>query len=172
MWGWFRGQDNSKSDQVRSKVFRSTKTYTHASGWGCVFRQWRAESHCRFPHGYALQFKLTFEGDLDENGWVVDFGGLKKVKEWLAEHFDHKWLVAEDDPYRKVFESLEAQGVAQIIIVPAVGMEAFASQVFDQVDWILHAIPITLHNVGGRVQLVEVEVSEHEGNSAICRRSQ
>ena len=36
-------------------------------GYSTAFRQWRAtHSHCKYIHGYALKFKVWFEGDLDE----------------------------------------------------------------------------------------------------------
>ena len=71
--------------------FYSTKTYNNDRGLSCAFRQWRAEhSHCKLIHGYSLGFKVIFECDeLDERNWVMDFGGLKKFKNWLEDMFDH-----------------------------------------------------------------------------------
>jgi 6-pyruvoyltetrahydropterin/6-carboxytetrahydropterin synthase len=58
--------------------FKSTKLF---DGYSACFRQWRAEgTHCKFLHGYAVSFKVTFEGDLDERNWVFDFGGMKRAK--------------------------------------------------------------------------------------------
>jgi 6-pyruvoyltetrahydropterin/6-carboxytetrahydropterin synthase len=55
-----------------------TKSYPHELGLSCVFRQHRAESHCKLLHGYALAFTFVFGcTGTDENGWVFDFGGLK-----------------------------------------------------------------------------------------------
>ena len=89
------------------KRFYSGKTYTHATGHSCAFRQWRADSHCNLIHGYALQFEFTFGGsELDERNWIVDFGGLKPLKEWLKHMFDHTYLVAEDDPELDTFVDL------------------------------------------------------------------
>lgn len=45
-------------------VYRSTKTYGHNAGLSCAFRQWKANSHCKYLHGYALSFKFVFEGKL------------------------------------------------------------------------------------------------------------
>ena len=84
---------------MASKRYLSGKTYTHSTGHSCAFRQWRADSHCNLIHGYALQFELQFGSiALDDKNWVVDFGGLKELKEWLKHMFDHTYLVAEDDP--------------------------------------------------------------------------
>ena len=41
--------------------YTSTKTYGHNIGLSAVFRQPHADhSHCRFLHGYSLQFKFVF----------------------------------------------------------------------------------------------------------------
>ena len=78
-------------------VFESEKTYTHSQGLSCAFRQWRADSHCKYIHGYALQVKITFRSaTLDDRNWVQDFGGLTQLKTWLTEWFDHKMIVAEE----------------------------------------------------------------------------
>ena len=69
----------------------STKCYGHNIGLSAVFRQPHADSHCSLLHGYSLSFKFTFGcNELDERNWVVDFGGLKPLKKWLEDSFDHK----------------------------------------------------------------------------------
>jgi 6-pyruvoyltetrahydropterin/6-carboxytetrahydropterin synthase len=85
-------------------TYQVTKTYGHELGLSCVFRQHRANSHCKQLHGYALAFDIVFETEtLDARNWVIDFGSLKEVKEWLVDMFDHTLLVASDDP---MFEEL------------------------------------------------------------------
>ena len=75
-------------------TYKSTKTYGHELGLSCCFRQWRAESHCRLLHGYALSIRLVFEAEeLDVRNWVVDFGSLKSLKQMFVDTFDHKLLV-------------------------------------------------------------------------------
>ena len=153
---------------VRPKAFyRSTKTYDHNEGLSCCFRQWRADhSHCRFIHGYALAFKFTFGASrLDERNWCVDFGGLKTVKAWLHETFDHTMLVAEDDPHRAHFEALARDGLVVLRILPSVGCESTAHYVYDVVDGMID------RQTEGRAWVESVEVSEHGGNSAIHMRA-
>lgn len=163
-----------------------TKTYGHELGLSATFRQWRAKSHCRFLHGYPLSFKLTFQATtLDENGWVFDFGGLKEIKAWLVFMFDHKLLVAEDDPAMDLLLELdktravrrsddrpegdEVGKLAQVEVIPTVGCEGFSIFVYNYVDAWLCANHVAYHN-GRGLRLVEVEVREHAGNSAIYRR--
>lgn len=143
-------------------VFRSVKRYGHAEGLSCAFRQWRAtHSHCRLIHGYALAFRFVFAAsELDECNWCFDFGGLKPVKTWLHEMFDHTVLVAEDDPERAEFERLQERGLVSLRVLPAVGCEAIARLVFD------HVARFVATASSGRVRLEHVDVSEHSGNSA------
>lgn len=146
-------------------IYQSTKTYTHAQGLSCAFRQWRAKhSHCQYLHGYALQVKITFETPfLDHCNWVQDFGGLKKVKEMLETLFDHRTIVAEDDPHIAFFEQAEKLKLIQATVLPQVGCEAFAEEIMTRVQEILAGSY-------SRVYVRQVEVSEHPGNSAIVTR--
>jgi 6-pyruvoyltetrahydropterin/6-carboxytetrahydropterin synthase len=144
-------------------IYRSTKTYDHCEGLSCCFRQWRAtQSHCSLLHGYALAFKLVFATDrLDERNWCFDFGGLKAIRAWLHEMFDHTLIVAADDPHLEMFRRLDADGLAKIRVLAAVGCEAVAKHVFD------HVADYVRRESGSRVWLESVEVREHGGNAAI-----
>lgn len=145
--------------------FRSTKTYGHEVGLSACFRQWRAMSHCRFLHGYALAVRLEFEADvLDDRNWVVDFGSLKPFKAWLEETFDHKTLVAFDDPMLGHFRIMDQAGLIQIVEVPAVGCEAFAAMIFRHAQEWIDKDPL----LARRVRIALVEVREHGANSAVA----
>lgn len=144
-------------------AFISTKTYGHEIGLSAAFRQWRAESHCRFLHGYALAVRFEFAADeLDVRNWVVDFGSLKSLKGWLENTFDHKTVVAEDDPAMDWFVEAERRGLTDLVILPATGCEKFAEIIYG-------ATQVWLRDNGyaPRVRLVSVEVREHGANSAI-----
>lgn len=144
-------------------AYRSTKTYGHEIGLSCAFRQWRAESHCRLLHGYALAVKFTFEADeLDCRNWVVDFGSLKSLKGMLEDTFDHKLIVTEDDPLLEKFVDLQYSGACDLVILPAAGCEKFAEYIFGATETWLQANGYT-----PRCRLVSVEVKEHGANSAI-----
>lgn len=143
-------------------MYVSTKTYGHELGLSVAFRQWRAESHCNKLHGYALRIRLEFEAEtLDDRNWVVDFGGLKQVKMYLEDLFDHKTLVARDDPHLEWFQIGAARGVVDIIMVDGTGCEMMAKLVHTIVQTWLY------DQVGHRVRLRRVEVCEHGANSAM-----
>jgi 6-pyruvoyltetrahydropterin/6-carboxytetrahydropterin synthase len=147
------------------------KTYGHDCGLSATFRQWRAKSHCRFIHGYALSVKLTFvcnDDEVDENGWVINFGGLKPVKAFLEDTFDHKTLVAEDDPARPYWEQMaeapigDFERLIQLRVIPRVGCEGFAEFIFHKVEDMLYAGELG----ETKARLIYVEVREHGANGA------
>jgi 6-pyruvoyltetrahydropterin/6-carboxytetrahydropterin synthase len=139
-------------------TYKSTKRFI---GYPCTHRQWKADSHCRFVHGYSREFYFEFAAnELTEEMWVMDFGGLKEVKKWLEHMFDHTFLVSEDDPYKETFEKLDKEGVIQMRVLPNAGMEGTAKFVYDHVN------KMVCEQTGNRVWVTKVEVRENEKNSA------
>ena len=149
-------------------MFRSTKKF---DGFSTVFRQWKANTtHCQYLHGYDVEFRITFEGELDERNWVWDFGGMKRAKntidgmmpkEWMDYMFDHTFVVAEDDPFKESFLKMNEAGAAQVRVVPAVGAERFAEYIYNKVGKFVQ------EETEGRVRVVRVEFMENHKNSAI-----
>jgi len=144
-------------------MFRSTKTYGHEIGLSAVFRQWRADSHCNQLHGYALSFHFEFEAaELDERNWVVDFGGLKKLRTELERLFDHSLVVAKDDPRLNEILELDKLGIADVRVLDGVGCEMFAQIAYDLAQNVLDDL-----GYAPRVRVYSVECREHGANSAI-----
>ena len=142
-------------------MHRSTKTYGNEVGLSCCFRQWRADSHCNKLHGYSLGFRFTFESAiLDEHNWVYDFGGCKWIKEYLQSEFDHKLVVAKDDPKLEKILQLLNFNIADVNVMDDVGCEKFAEMVYNYV------VPKIYKETKGRVSLFRVECFEHNANSA------
>lgn len=143
-------------------MYHSRKFYPHSLGLSASFRQWRATSHCNQIHGYALAFLFEFtSNELDAHNWVMDFGSMKPVKQWLQETFDHRLMVATDDPELETFKLLHEKRMANINLVPGTGCEMFATQAFGFCKRYLK-----LCGQAPRVHLGMVTVFEHEGNSA------
>ena len=149
--------------------YSSTKVITLGS---CAFRQWRAadgrpdaganSARCSKIHGYNLYAKFYFSASaLDERNWVMDFGSLKTLKSMLEHQFDHTLCVAEDDPCLPLFRQLHDQGACDLRIMPAVGIEKTAEFCFNAANEFVNRL------TNGRVWCTQVEVWEHENNSAI-----
>lgn len=143
--------------------FESTKVIPLGS---CAFRQPNAQSHCRFIHGYRLQAKFWFAcNKLDQNNWVVDFGGLKELKSILEQMFDHTTILWDKDPELPIFKMLHDKGVIDLrVLADGVGIERFAQFCLDAADKFVRA------QTDNRCWCRKVEIWEHENNSAVCIR--
>ena len=148
-------------------TFKSSKLF---DGFSTVFRQWKAKgTHCRFLHGYAISFKVDFEGDLDERNWVWDFGGMKRAdgnidgmnpKQWFDWLLDHTTIIAEDDPALDLFKAMDKDGIIQLRILPYTGAERFAEYLFQKINEFVQ------EETHYRVRVAKVEVFENGRNSA------
>lgn len=147
---------------TNSIKFISTKTYKQIAP--VAYRQWRAESHCNLIHGYALSFHFEFECEtLDARNWSIDFGGLKPLKEFIEEYFDHTLLVATDDPMREHFLQLHRLGLAKVIEVEKTGCEGIADFLYEYINEVF----LRSYGEQDRVWCSKVEVRETDANMAM-----
>jgi len=133
------------------KMYVSTKNYGPEEGFAVAYRQWRADRKsgkspgevytkdeipgCSAIHGYAMSFYFEFESEtLDARNWVVDFGSLKPLKEFLKETFDHTMLVAEDDPHHAEYVRLRELGLCKLVEVSRTGCEGLSKFLYDYVN--------------------------------------
>ena len=144
-------------------AYYSTKTYGHNIGLSAVFRQPNADhSHCHLLHGYSLQFKFIFGcGELDNKNWAVDFGGLKPLKAWLEDSFDHKVAIDITDPHKADMYELQDKGLAEIREFDGVGAEKFAEHAWAFADKLIREA------TDNRCWCESAECAEHGANSAI-----
>lgn len=135
-------------------------------------RQWRDNGHCAYLHGYGRTMKVIFgASELDDKSWVVDFGGLKDFKKWLEGEWDHRMLIASNDPELPLFKELHARGIIDLNVMDASkgygpGIEASCKYVYD------HLNEIITRESNGRCWVESVEIWEHETNSAMYVRPQ
>ena len=139
---------------------KSTKLF---QDFPCTHRAWRYRGNCKYVHGYCRSFKFIFTcEELDPNGWVMDFGGLKQIKEFLMYWFDHTFLVAKDDPFLSEFVKLDDNEIILLRILDNPSIEGTAEFVAQRSQKILDKI------TGERKVMIEsVEVIENHKNSAI-----
>jgi 6-pyruvoyltetrahydropterin/6-carboxytetrahydropterin synthase len=56
---------------------------------------------------------------LDEIGRVLDFGVIKSsLCEWLEEHWDHRFLVFQEDPHLESLKAIDPDGVVAVPFNP------------------------------------------------------
>lgn len=132
-------------------------------------RQHKHEGHCSLIHGHNWSFEFTFATDRpDECGFVIDFGKLQWLKEYLMQ-FDHALVLNMDDPYLETLHRLlidmpatfsHPTKFAKIVTVPDCSCEGLAKHLFEQVGHLLHT------RTAGRVWLAHVRVLEDSKNYA------
>lgn len=126
-------------------------------------RQPAHDGHCALVHGHNWGFEFEFSAEqLDECGFVVDFGKLKWLKEWLAGKFDHTLVVNQNDPSLLFFSKHEVS-LWNIVSVPDCSCEGLAVWVLGQVS------PMISFETHDRVSLIRVTVFEDSKNSATAR---
>jgi 6-pyruvoyltetrahydropterin/6-carboxytetrahydropterin synthase len=138
-------------------MFTCKKTYSDIP---FAHRQHCHDGHCALIHGHNWNVTLEFGcREPDENGFVVDFGKLRFLREWMDEHLDHACLFNEDDPLRETIVQA-VPGVWKPYIVPRCSSEGIAKHLFTIFG------PMVRERFEGRVFIVAVEVTEDSRNSA------
>ena len=123
-------------------------------------RQPKHDGHCRMVHGHNWGFDITFACQkLDANGFVVDVGKLKKVKDFLTDKFDHTLLLNETDP---LLLQTKNWPPCKLVVVPNCGMEGLAKLVFDELNGMIKEIDNTKRGL----EVVQVICWEDSKNSA------
>jgi len=137
-----------------------------------------AGHRCEGLHGHNYRARVTVEGALDEESWLVfDFVVLKGIMRRLCEEIDHKVLLPLENPMLQVAEAGESVTVAY---------EGKPRYVFPRVDCALLPVPNTtvemlaelltcrlrrqLEARGARgLTAIEMEIEENFGQSAVYR---
>lgn len=83
----------------------------------CGHRVVGHEGKCRFLHGHNYRIHFVVAGEqLDEIGRVLDFSVIKeKLCMWLEEHYDHKFLIWEQD---ELLPQLQVLSGDSLVVVP------------------------------------------------------
>jgi len=141
-------------------MYRSSKTFRN---FPCAHRRWQHKGHCKLIHGYSREFIFWFAcKELQQGtGFVMDFGELKDVKEWLEDHFDHTLLLDNNDPLLPLFTELNYLGACKLVSYDDVGMEGTARFVYKNIN------PLIKQKTNNRVWVHSVECKENNKNSAI-----
>jgi 6-pyruvoyltetrahydropterin/6-carboxytetrahydropterin synthase len=142
----------------------STKEYIDA--FPCAYRQWRADSHCNMIHGYSFSMKFYFgTNELDVRNWAMDYGGLRDLKRFLEDKFDHTLLVSSDDPHLDIYEELATRKLAKLTVLPKLGCEGLADILYKYVNGVY--IPELLGpGESARLWCFRVDVRETQANMA------
>lgn len=112
-------------------------------------------------HGYRAHFTVRPVGGLDAVGRVLDFSMIKaRLCQWLEDHWDHRFLVWEQDPWAIDLKLLDPMGVVLVPFNPTAERMA---------QWLLQIVgPTQLADTG--CELVTVTVEETRKCAATAAR--
>lgn len=122
-------------------------------------RQHRHAGHCARVHGHSWTLALTFAcRELDRHGFVVDFGGLGFIREWIDRHLDHACVIGADDPELAWLKSKDGT-VLKLLVTESASAEGIARHLHAALD------PLVRAKTEGRAWIAEVELHEDSRNS-------
>ena len=123
-------------------------------------RQHVHDGHCAFIHGHNWSITLTFAcTETDANGFVIDFGKLKYIKNWINAHLDHACLLNENDSEARQMLS-HSGNLFKTYILPNCSCEGIAQHLYGIFDSMVRS------ETSNRVWITTVEITEDANNSA------
>jgi len=110
---------------------------------------------CKNIHGHSYKMLVEFEGELDENGMVIDYYDVEKIIYPIVEKLDHAFLVNKDD--KLTVEFLEKLNSKKVVV-------DFESTVENICTYLLNKIKSA--DLPANVKAIMVRVSETEEDYA------
>ncbi|RKY98483.1 MAG: 6-carboxytetrahydropterin synthase [Ignavibacteriae bacterium] len=110
---------------------------------------------CKNIHGHSYKMLVEFEGELDENGMVIDYYDVEKIINPIIEKLDHAFLVNKDDKF--TVEFLEKLNSKKVVV-------DFESTVENICIYLLNKIKTA--DLPANVKTIMVRVSETEEDYA------
>lgn len=115
--------------------------------------------HCHFIHGHNWTLTLNFEANtLDNNHFVIDFGELHMIKDWLQTHLDHACVLSQDDPLKDQLMHTFPE-IFKFYIVPNCSCEGLAKYLYGVLN------PLVQSTTQNRVHIHSLTLAENFQNS-------
>ncbi|MDQ7029083.1 MAG: 6-carboxytetrahydropterin synthase [Ardenticatenia bacterium] len=131
---------------------------------------------CETLHGHNYRARITIEGPLDENFYVVDFVKVKRMMKRICDELDHRMLLPLHNPLIELDVQEESVSVRYqhrhflfpredvvLLPIPNTTAEMLARYICERALDELHKLGV--HDL----QAIEVEVEEDIGQSATYR---
>jgi 6-pyruvoyltetrahydropterin/6-carboxytetrahydropterin synthase len=116
------------------------------------------EGLCRNIHGHSYKMVVEIEGDVDENGMIIDFYDLGGIVKPIIEQYDHAFLCWEKD--EKLRKFLEENDMKRVVV-------EYQSTVENICDDFAEVIYDRLSKIKGRgFKRMAVRISETPNSSA------
>jgi 6-pyruvoyltetrahydropterin/6-carboxytetrahydropterin synthase len=130
---------------------------------------------CESLHGHNYRVGIVIQGPIDpECHFVVDFAVLKRIVRSRVDLLDHRVLLPTKNP-KLAFRQADGMTFVDYLGVPTYqfpthdcAMIPIANTTAEMIaEWFALQVEGDLHTAGGTVDLLEIEVEESAGQSAI-----
>lgn len=109
------------------------------------------DGKCKNLHGHSYKMMVEIEGELDENGMVLDYYVIKEIIQPLVDELDHSFMVKSDDS--ELIELLEKMNSKHVVT-------DFHSTAENMVYYFLNKISNS--NLPGNIHAIKVKIFETE----------
>ena len=124
-------------------------------------RQPNHPGRCSRLHGHSWSITITFASkELDSNGFVVDFGELHYIADWIDQHLDHGTIICANDPRVEDIRQLAESGLLKILEINQASCEGIAQHLFSTFDQLVRT------NTRDRAWIKKIYLEEDSRNSA------
>ncbi|KUG26756.1 queuosine biosynthesis qued, ptps-i [hydrocarbon metagenome] len=69
---------------------------------------------CKNIHGHTYKMRVEIEGDLDENGMVIDYYDVSEIISPMVEELDHSFMVKETD--KEIIDFLDKLNSKKVVV--------------------------------------------------------
>jgi 6-pyruvoyltetrahydropterin/6-carboxytetrahydropterin synthase len=113
---------------------------------------------CKNIHGHSYKLMVELDGDLTENGMVMDYYDLKKIVNPIVENLDHAFMVYEKDS--EVIKFLEQIKSKKVIVNFESTVENITRYFLAEIK--KHNLPSNIHKIKVRVCETPDDYAEEE----------
>ncbi len=111
---------------------------------------------CKNIHGHSYKMIVEFEGDLNEQGMVVDYYDVEKIIDPIIEKLDHSFMVNKKD--KVVIEFLEMMNSKKVVVDFESTAENISKYLVNEIS--LSKLPSNLTSIAVRVYETEGDCAE------------
>lgn len=115
---------------------------------------------CKNIHGHSYRLIIEFEGELDEQGMVIDFYNVEKILTPIIDELDHAFMVKDDD--NLTLEFLERLNSKKVVVGFFTTVENICKYISDKI--IKSNLPKNINLITVRVYETAEDYAEEKVN--------
>ncbi len=113
---------------------------------------------CKNIHGHSYKMIIEFEGELDEQGMVIDFYDVEKIIIPIIDELDHAFMVKDDD--ERTLEFLEKLNSKKVVVNFFATVENICKYISDKI--IKSNLPKNIKFINVRIYETAEDYAEEE----------